>query len=181
MSLKEIIMLSTKDYFDTVLDVHVNIILFIIAFALCAASFVINHHKTLSVQIIKQLLRREALDEDKAKTLSELRLADSGAVKRALTRKGQLTDIVKEAGKEQLSYEQYVALEKEKKLPGNDIDFSTARFYIPREKLGKARKITEIEHPSVLRTVLVCLLILAVAVCIALLMPEILTLLSNQK
>ena len=173
---EDIIMLNAKDYFDSVLNVYVNLIVFIIAAALCASSFVINHHKTYTLRMIKQLLRHKAFDEEGSNTLAELHLLESRSLKWALSRKGQLTNVVKRVGQPEYSYEEYVKLQKEKKLPKEKIDFSTAKFFIPKEKLDRARTIEEKENPTILRTVLVCFLIIALAMCIALLMPELLSL-----
>lgn len=179
MSFKDILMLNAKDYFDTVFDIYVNLILLIIAISLCAASFVINNHKTYTVNLIKQLLRRGAHSEDSALTLSELHVSESYSLKRALMRDGRLTDIVKRAGETKLTYEEYRALEKEKRLPSEKIDFNAARFYIPKEKTDSAKHINERERPSIIKTLLTCVFIFALTVCIALLMPEALTLISN--
>ena len=135
----DIIMLNAKDYLDTVLDVYVNLVVFIIASALCVASFIINHHKTYTLRTIKQLLRHKATDAENAKTLAELHLFESRSVKWALSRKSQLSDLVKRVGAKEYSYEEYVALQKEKKLPKETIDFAAARFFIPKEKLRVSR------------------------------------------
>ena len=180
MSFKDIILLNANDYFDTVFDVYVNIIIFILAISLCAAAFVINHHKTYTVNMIRQLLRRSATSEENAKTLGELRLSECKSLKRALSRDGQLTDIVKRVGERKLTYEEYVSLQKQKKLTKEKIDFENARFYISSEGLERAQKLEQKENPSIPRTILICVLILALAVCIALFMPEILSFIANH-
>ena len=179
MSLRDIFFLDAQDYLSTASRIPINIIVLIIALTLCASSFFINYHKAYTVKIIRALLRKEATGEQTAKTLAELRLDDSAAVRRALSRGGQLTKIVKRAGYVEPTYEEYKASLKEKK---NDekIDFDAARFFIPAENLERAKHIKEKENPTLLRTLLVCLLILALSVCVMMLMPSILTLISNN-
>lgn len=179
MSLKDLIMLNAKDFLEIGSDVYINLIMLIIAAALCVASFFINFHKTYTVNIIKQLLRREATSEETAKTLSELHLENQRGLKSALSRKGQLTSLIKRAGYVEPTYEEYMAQAKEKKLKREKIDFLTARFYIPQESQDKAKRIKERENPTIARTVLVCVLILSLCVCLMLLMPGILRLISN--
>ena len=183
MTLAELIMLNAKDYLEISSDVYINIVVLLIAAALCVASFWINYHKTYTLNLIKQLLRREATSEEKAKTLFELHLDSSRGLKTALSRGGQLTSIVKRAGYTEPTYEEFVALSKEKKKKGKEkkekIDFSAARFFIPEQNVERATLIKEKENPTVMRTVLVCVLILAVSVCVMLLMPELLRFISN--
>lgn len=179
MSLRDILFLNAQDYLDTASSIPINIIVMIIALTLCASSFFINYHKTYTVRIIRALLRKDATGEETAKTLSELRLADSSAVRRALSRSGQLTGIVKRAGYVEPTYEEYKARVKEKKKD-DKIDFATERFFIPADKIERAKLIKEKENPTLLRTVLVCLFIIALSVCVMMLMPSILTLISNN-
>ena len=179
MSFKDLIMLNARDYLDVSSDVYINIIMLVLTGALCVASFVINYHKTYTVNIIKQLLRREATSEENAKTLRELRLDTSRGLKYSLARSNRLTSIISMVGRIKPTYEEYMALSKEKKRTDEKIDFETARFFIPKENVGKATMIKDKENPTVQRTVLVCVLIIALSVCLMLLMPGILTLLSN--
>ncbi|MBO5879704.1 MAG: hypothetical protein J6Q68_04060 [Clostridia bacterium] len=181
MSFIDILLLNAKDYFDTVFDVYINIIIFAIALAICASAFVINHHKTYTVRIIRQLLRRGGTgEEENALTLAQLRLSESKSLKRALARDGQLTDIVKRVGEKTLSYEEYVALQKQKKTEKETIDFESARFYIPEASLERAQRIEQRENPSIPRTILLCVLIITLSVCLACVMPEILSFISNN-
>lgn len=179
MSLKDLIMLNAKDYLEIDSDVYINLIMLFIALALCVASFFINYHKTYTVSIIKQLLRHDATNEEKAKTLASLHLEDKRGLKAALSRNGQLTAIIKRVGHVEPTYEEYMALLKEKKQTREKIDFKTALFYIPEENVAKAKLIKERENPTLMRTSLVCVLILALFVCLMLLMPEILRFISG--
>ena len=179
MSFQDIIFLNAKDYLGTVCNIHINLILCAIALALSVASFFINHHKTYNLAIIKALLRKEATTDDTAKTLAEIRLSDSWFLRRALSRNGQLTKIVKRVGAPEYTYDDYMALTNEEKK-GERIDFSTARFFIPEANVERAKLIREKENPTVFRTALLCLLIISVTVCLMLLMPAILNLISNN-
>ena len=179
MTLKDLILLNAKDYLGTASDVYINVALLILAAALSVSSFIINYHKTYTVNLVKQLLRREATSEENAKTLDELHLSDCRALKCALSRSGQLTSIVKRLGYVEPTYEEYMARAKDKKFKAEKIDFTTARFYIPKDNVDKAKILKERENPTILRTVLVCVLIFSLTVCTMLLMPEILTFLSN--
>ena len=59
------------------------------------------------------------------------------------------------------------------------IDFNTARFFIAEERIGRAEKITAYPPPTYITTALGCVFILALFVCIALFMPEILSFISG--
>ena len=179
MSLTDLILLNAKDYLDIASDVYINVIMLIVAAALSVSCFFINHHKTYTVAIIKQLLRHEAIGEENAKTLRSLRLDNSRSLKWALSRRGQLTKIVSRVGYVEPTYEEYMAKLKAKEMKKEKIDFSTALFFISKENLDRATLVRDRENPTILRTALVCVLILALTVCIMLLMPEILTLIAK--
>ena len=180
MSLKNFIMLNAKDYLEIGYDIHINVIMLIIAAAVSVASFWINYHKTYTVNIIKQLLRHGATSEETAMTLPQLHLDTHRGLKSALTKSNRLTDIISRVGYVKPTYEEYVALMKEKKNLSEKIDFSTAKFFIPEEKVEKATMIKEKENPTVMRTALLCVFIFAVCVCIMLLMPELLTFIAGM-
>ncbi len=182
--LKDIITLNAKDFLPTEMNIYVNVAVFITAFALCCASFIINYHKSYTLLLIKQLLRRNAISDENAKTLRELHLENSRVIKSALNTRGQLTSIVKMQGYKAPTYEEYVASQrvkkrKDRKEKEEKIDFSTARFFIPSEQIDRAKRFQEKENPTLWRTALICVFIIALSVCIALLMPEILRLLNN--
>lgn len=179
--IKEMIMLNAKDYLGTVTDLYINSAVFAIAIALCVAAFVINHHKSYTYKIIMQLLRRGATSEETAKTLKDLHLDSSKSLKAALMRGGQLASVIKRAGYTAPTYDEYMAQLKSKKRKKESIDFETERFYIPSDKVDSAKRIQEKGEPTILKTVLVCVLIFALSVCIALLMPEILTLVAKAQ
>ena len=181
MSLSKLITLNAKEYLDVSSDIYINVILLFIAIALCAASFLINYHKTYTVNIIKQLLRREATSEENAKTLKELKLDNCHGLKSALIKSNRLTSIVSMVGRVKPTYDEYMAQSKENKRCADMIDFNLARFFIPKENVDKAISIKEKENPSIRRTVLVCLFIISISICLMLLMPGILILLANAS
>lgn len=174
-NIKNFIFLNAKDSFqNVVVDIYINIILYVMAIALCITIFWVSFHKNYTVRTLKQLLRRNALSEDSAKTLSELRLSESKAIKRALSRRSQLSDMVKRVGEKKLSYEEYMALSKKKGLTKEKIDFADAKFYIPEDKIDRARRISEKENPSLLRNILICVFIIALFFTLSLFMEDIL-------
>ncbi len=178
--INDFLLLDVSKYLKNAPSIKINLFIFAIALGLSIAAFVVSHHKIHTLRVIKQLLRHNIKSEQEAKTLGELRLNDSRALKRMLSQSGQLTDMVKMVGKKQYTYEEYIALQKKKELKEEKIDFSVARFYLAPEKVDKAKRMQETEKPSYIKTALACVLILAVAVCITLAMPEFLSLLSKM-
>ena len=179
MSLMDVLTLNAKDYFDTVLDVYINFILLWTAIIICVAVFVINHHKTYTVDILKQLIRHEAYDVERAKLLSELRINHLRSTQNALSRNGQLTKIVKRADQTSISTEENTEYCKDNGV-SDKIDFEKTGFYIPNECLDRAKRIIDTETPSILRASLFSFFILLFFVGIMYLMPEILTYLSDS-
>ena len=145
-----------KDFFFLNLDEYKNfeiafpIGMFIIATALasCVAVFAMNYYKRTNSIICKQLMRHGATEEAKAKTLKELRLSTSRAVRAALSKSGQITHIVKRAGKYAPTYEEYVESMKKKGFKPEKIDFENAKFYIAPDKTDYAKHIVyQSNHP----------------------------------
>ena len=204
MSFIDVLMLNVKDYLDTVLDIHINLLILAIALTICVAIFIINYHNSYTVNLLKSLVRHKAYGEESAKTISELRLESPNSIKRALSRSGQLTSIVKRVGeprREEItdvsdgsSNEEALTDETDsssKPLINSEcdcnsshayekIDFNTARFFIPKDKLQRAQRIIETENPSLLRAALFSVLIILVFVGVMYLMPGILTLISKN-
>lgn len=177
--INDFLLLDVSKYLKNAPSIKINLFIIAIALGLCIAALIVSYHKIHTLRAIKQLLRHNAKSEEEAKTLKELRLNDSRALKRMLSQGGQLTDVVKMVGKKQYTYEEYTALQKSKELKEEKIDFSVAKFYIAPDKADKAKRMQETENPSYIKTALACVLIIAVAVCITLLMPEALSFLSK--
>ena len=178
--INDFLLLDISQYLKNAPNIKINLFIVAIAIGICIAAFILSFHKIHTLRAIKQLLRHNITSEEKAKTLKELRLNDSRALKRMLSQSGQLTEMIKMVGKKQYTYEEYVALQKSKGFKEEKIDFSVARFYLAPEKLDKAKRMQETESPSYIKTALACVLILAIAVCITLAMPELLSFLSKM-
>ena len=175
------LLLNTKDYFPDGMDFYINICLLCISVALCAVSFLLNYYKMSSSLVLKRLLRREAVGQDKAQTLTSLGLKRSLGVRTALYGRGKLHGVILCADKKSYTYEEYRALQKQKGFKDEKIDFNTAKFYLSPESIDKAKVIADRDSSGLLTPVLSCVLIIALFVCISLLMPEILRFISNVE
>ncbi len=172
----EYFFINLKDYPNINIDFEINVFLLILTVALSVCFFISTYYRHGMQRIMKQLARFGAKDEETAKTLGELGLGKAAVIKYALSRENRLTRIVGRVGEPKYTYEEYIELEKKKGgIPREKIDFSTARFYIREEKIGEAKHIIETYGTSIVRTILYCVFFMALYVCIALLMPEILT------
>ena len=200
---KDYICLNTKDYTNIGFNFEIVKVLLITAVALCAVFCMMDFHKKTAYLIIKQLMRHEAKDPASAKTLSELGLAQNKSVRRAITTSSQIRSVVGRVGEKELTYEEFLALEKKKKEnslfykifkrkkkadaepateeivePSCDVD--SIGLYIKQDRVDYASRIYNGADISVLRMVLRCVLVMAVAVCFTMLMPELLTLVNNM-
>lgn len=177
--LKDFISINLKDYIDPGIDFPINVFLLSIALGLCIATFFITFHRRYTVRFIKKLLRHNALSEESAKSIPQLHIKPGFFLKGALSRSGQLTDMVKRVGETKIPYKQYVKMQKKKGFKDEKIDFENAKFYIAEEKIDRAKRISETPFPSYINATLCCILILAIFICIALFMPEILNWIAN--
>lgn len=168
--------INLKDYSNIGIDFEINIFLFILTVALCVCFFVVTIYRSSTQDIIRELARFGCKDESTAKSLGELGLDKSVFIKMSLSRESRLTRVVGRVGEKIFTYEEYVAESKQKGgVKREKIDFSTAKFYIREDQHDAAKHILESYGTSIPRTVLYCVLFISIYICVALVMPEILT------
>ena len=92
---------------------------------------------------------------------------------------GQLARIVSRVGAVKYTYEEYVALQKEKKSDKEEIDFSAAKFYVGESEMQRAKNVYENYNSSLPRTVLYCVFLLALYICCLLVSPELVRILDS--
>ena len=198
--------INLEDYPNIGADFDIVKLIFVAAAAICIAFCAIDYHRKNIYLVVKQLMRHEAKDENGAKTLAEIGLSDNSAVKRALGESSQMKSVVSLVGDVKQSYDEYLlaeekyraekkALRAENKQRRKDgvkiekrkiekpvsvgIDFSVAKFFINPEGRERASRIYNSAEISAFRTVLRCLLTVAVAICFTMAMPGILTVING--
>ena len=170
--------INLNDYSNIGIDLEISKILFCFLVGLIIVTVIINYRRASMILIIKKLLRHEVLSEDKAKTLSELD-ADNFGTRLSLRSDKRLLQVVKRAGEKQYTYEEYSALIKSKDFKEEKINFDEAKFYLNESTLDDAKKIVDAPAPSVVNTILFCVLLVAIYICIILIIPELLNLINN--
>ena len=107
---------NLNDYSNIGIDFEINKLLFFVAIGLCAACIFINYYQGNISVLLKKLIRLEAFSEDKSKTLKEIGLADHKPTKNLILKNtGIIKKVVAVVGRKTLTYEEYIALEKQKK------------------------------------------------------------------
>ena len=147
--IKEFFFLNLSRFENIGIYFPIGVFLILLCAVACFSVFYLTYYKMYTRSLYKQLLRHNAINEESAKTLSEMRLDSSFAIRASLSRRnGQLTYIVKRAGEEDVSYEEYIDKEKKRENREEKIDFASARFYIPKERVDRAKRILESAEPS---------------------------------
>lgn len=172
--IKEFFLLNFNQFDNFGISFPIGIFLTSMAIALCAAVFIINHHKRYTCSFLKQLLRHEALDDQKAKTLTSLKLENMLGLKSALARKGQLTYMVKRVGETEKTYDEYMVESKKRGYKDEKIDFESALFYIAPERVDRAKRLVETTNTEWWRPALMAVFIVSIWVIMALFVPELL-------
>ncbi len=168
---KKYFLINLADYPNIGIDFPITIVLLCFFAALIVTTIVVNLRRSKIETIIKQLSRYSAYSESDAKTLSELKL-DNKAFRYLLSKpEGQIASMISRVGEKKPTYEEYMS----KDYKTEKIDFEEARFYIKEEARDRAKKVLELGSATPLNTILFCLLLLAVYICLALLMPGILS------
>lgn len=171
-----------KDFFELNLNKYENFgisfpigaVLIIFTVAICVSVFLYNYKKIYTASLLKQLIRHNATNEESAKTLKELRLDSSKAIKRALSGSGQLTYLVQSAGEEKPSYEEYLAHSREHGFKDKRINFNEARFFIPHDRIAKAKRTLEASNTEWWHPVLILSILIVILIILAIFLPEIL-------
>ena len=176
---KEYLSVNLNNYENIGINFEINKFILLCAVALCVVAFYVNYRRALMVNIVKQLLRKNAISEESAKTLAELRLDSSRGIKKAICTSSQLRRLISIVGESRPTYEEYVEAQKEKKKIDSP-DPSTVRIYIRAESMDRAKHIYNTYNVSIFNTLLACVLIIAFGVCLVFVMPEILTLINSS-
>ena len=176
--IKEYLSLNLNDYENININFEINKFILFCAIALCVVAFYVNYKRSLMVNIVKQLLRKNAIDEESAKTLVELKLDSSRGIKKAIFTSSQLRRLISIVGESRPTYEEYVAAQKAKKKIDSP-DPTAVRIYIKVESLDRAKHIYNTCNISIFNTLLACVLIIAFCTCLALVMPELLTVING--
>ena len=154
--IKEFFFLNLNQYENISTPFPIGMVSIALAIFMCIGAVYYYYYKNYTCALLRALKRHEAKDEESAKTLKELRLHTSYSIKRALLKQGKLSSLVKEVGKKQMSYEEYLKLGKKARKP-EKADFEKARYYIPNDKKDIAA--SEIEKcPSLLTPILTCVI-----------------------
>ena len=172
--IKELFLLNLYDYEHIKFRMPIGMILTFLAIALAAATFFITYRKRYTYTFFTQLIRHNADCEERAKTLKELRLADYGALKRALSRSGQLTYMIKRVDEVKPTYEEA----RKRGFKYAKIDFTTERFYINPESLAKVKQIENTSYPAWWKPVVASIAILVVFAVLLICMPKLLELID---
>ena len=178
--LKKCFDVNLKDYENINIDLEINKIVAILFGVFMLWTIVFNSYRGKIRLVVMQLMRHKALDEDSAKTLGELGLDRSKKIKKHLSGDGILTKVVARVDAQEYSYEEYMALPKKERKKKKNIDFSSARFYIKEKHTNRAMNIVDKYVTSPLRTLLTCLFIAIISMCVIAIMPGILNIVNSM-
>ena len=177
--IKEYLSVNLDDYENIGINFEINKFILLCAMTLCVFSFFINYKRSLIADTVKQLLRHNATDEESAKTLSELGLADSRGIKKAIFTSSQLRRMITVIGEVRPTYEEYVAAQKEKKKIAT-ADPLAVRIYIPAEAMDRAKHVYNTYNTSLVRTLLACVMVISLAMCLIFIMPGFLSFIDGS-
>lgn len=175
---KKYIEINLNDYKNIGIDLEINKLLLLITLGIMIASVLVNYNRHLVSLLVKKLTRYKATSEAGAKTLKDLGLDSNRGVRRLVESNGRVGKLIAVIGEEKLTYEEYVARQKAKKSTRAGCERYKLPLYIADE--DSCARIAQAPAPTLVSTLLFAVMIAAIYVCIALLMPEILTLINNM-
>ena len=177
--LKKIFAINLNDYENINVSLEINKVILGSFIAMVLGVVMLDIYRGSTRTVIMQLMRHGAKTKEDAKTLSEIKLGESRIAKKLLSGNNILTRVVSRVGEIEYGYDEYNSLSKEEKKKLEKIDFTTARFYIREESADRAMFITERYVTSVPRTIVSCVFVAIICVCVIACMPEILRLIND--
>lgn len=177
--LQKAFLVNFADYENLGFNLPINIVLLVFFAGMCIGLVALDFSRKYMRLTVRQLLRHDAVGQEKAVTLSKVGLGQSRIVRLFLSGSGHLCRVVKRVGQTEYTYDEYVALQKSKKLKKEKIDFSSALFYIATDMLDRANNINNNYRTSAVKCALACVFMAALYICLMLLMPELLNLLNS--
>ena len=177
--LKKAFEINLNDYENINFNLEINKVVLGASIALIIGIILFNTYRAKIRLVVMQLLRHEAYSEESAKTLAQLKIDKTFALKYLFKGNNILTKIVSRVGEKRFTYEDYVALSKEERVKAELIDFEAEAFYIRDDKKEFALSIVDKYNTSITKTLLAILFVVSICVCIISCMPGILNVLSN--
>ena len=177
--IKKYFAINLNDYENINFSLEINKVVLGTFVAMIVGVVLLSIYRGNSRLLVMQLTRHGATSEDSAKTLSELGLANSRAIKRILSGSNVITKTVTRVGTVKYDYDDYVKMDKKARAEAEKIDFANARFYISEKQSTRAAFIIERYTTSLSRTIAVCVLVAILCGCVMFCMPGILGVVDN--
>ena len=171
--------INLNDYENIKFSLEINKVVLGASIVLIIGIILFNTYRSTIRNVVMQLIRREANSEENAKTVDELRLNRTFALKYVFKGNNVLSKIVARVGEKQYSYDEYVALDKKERAKIDSVDFDSARFYLKEEERDLALSIVDKYATSPLRTAMAAALVGIVCICIIACMPGILNVIDK--
>lgn len=176
---KEWFSVNLNDYDNIGVNLEINKVIFGAVIALIIGVIFLDLYRANIKLMVTQLTRHNAKNEDDAKTLSSIGLNNNKIIRWLLTKENFLTKIVGRKGEKKFEYEEYKTLSNKERIEAGKFDIETAEFYIREDKSDLAAGVMEKYGASVQSTVMTCVLIAIVSICIIACMPEMLEMINN--
>ena len=188
---KNFLSINLKDYENIGIDLEVSKVLLGLLIGIIIASIVVCWQRNSMLLLIKRLKRLGCVSEAEAKTLCELGINSLG-VRTLIRTSSRVERMVMRVGKTEYTYEEYTDLLKKKKKKKGDahsedeskriedkIDFSVARFYLKDPEADDTKNVLEKNSSSLLNTLLMCVMMVAIYTILLFLMPDILSFINS--
>lgn len=175
---KDYFFINLKDYPNIGIDLEITKILFCLLIGIIIATAILNYRRASTIKVIKRLLRYDATNEENAKTSKELGINEK-SLSFILSNNSRLNRLISKVGQKEYTYEEYSKEIKKRGYKEEKTDYKTARLYIREDAIEEAKFLSEASAPTLLSTVLFCVMMVAIFFCIILLLPEILILFNN--
>ena len=174
-TIKEFLYLNLSDQVGFLLPIGAIITFFTVAFII--ASFYLYYYKLATSTLYKRLLRYDATSEEKARTLAELKIDRVRRIAFAIKGGGEISRIIKFAGEEKLSYEDYVKKTKSKGFKEEKKDYKTARLYLNPEMIDRA-KTRASENITIVKPIIATAILLVVFTVLVIALPSLISLID---
>ena len=175
--LKRALSLNLLEYDNINIDFPIGYFILAVFAALIITTVAVNYRQHVLILTAQKLLRKEAIGEENAENLFKLGFSKS-AVKMVLSAGGQFKKIFGVKGRKEYTYEEYKELLKMKKPTEEKINAEDAEIYIKEDSKLLTKRLSELNPPTILTTILFCVLIATICVGLLLVLGDILNYLN---
>ena len=172
------ISVDLSDYKNIGIKLDIGILILFLFAAFVVVTAFMSYRRYQLINVLTKLIRHDAIGEENAKNLTSFGVKAQTVVA-VMKSGGQYTRIFGVKGKKAYTYEEYSALIRQKGFKEEKTDYKTAEIYIKPESMPLVKRLQNSPPPTLVSTVIYCVIIVAVYLVLAYFLPDIVSYIND--